>query len=50
MVVTLGRSSLAHQAEIELRRITYACDLVSMCVNFDDEILLRGKECKTRDN
>ena len=50
MVVTLGRSLLAHQAQIELRRITYACNLVRMCVNFEDEILLRGEECKTREN
>ena len=46
MVVTLGRSSLAHQAEIELHRVTYSCDLVRMCVNFEDEILLRGKNVK----
>ena len=50
MVMTLGRSSLAHQAEIELRRVTYACDLVRMCVNFEDKIILRGEECKTREN
>ena len=50
MVVTLGRSSLAHQEEIELHRVTYACDLVRMCVEFRDEILLREEECKTREN
>ena len=28
--------------------IAYACDLyVYVCVNFEDEILLRGEECKT---
>ena len=48
MVVTLGRSLLAHQAEIELRRVTYACDLVRMCVKFQEEILLRGKNVKPR--
>ena len=31
--------------------VAYACDLnVYMCVNFGDEILLRGEECKTRVN
>ena len=31
--------------------IAYACDLnVYVCVNFGDEILLRGEECKTRVN
>ena len=31
--------------------IAYACDLnVYVCVNFKDEILLRGEECKTREN
>ena len=29
--------------------ISYACDSMSMCVKFWDEILLRGKECKTRE-
>ena len=28
--------------------IAYACDLMSMCVEFRDEILLRGEECKIR--
>ena len=28
--------------------VAYACDLnVYVCVNFGDEILLRGEECKT---
>ena len=31
--------------------VTYACDLnVYVCVNFGDEILLIGEECKTRVN
>ena len=28
----------------------YACQWMCMCVNFGDEILLRGEECKTRVN
>ena len=28
----------------------YACDSMCMCVEFWDEILLRGGECKTRKN
>ena len=27
--------------------VAYACDWMCMCVNFSDEILLRGEECKT---
>ena len=50
VIVTLGRSSLAHQVEIELCRVTYACDLMCMCVEFRDEILLRGEECETSEN
>ena len=30
-------------------KIAYAYDSMSMCVEFWDEILLRGKECKTRE-
>ena len=31
--------------------VAYACDLnVYVCVNFRDEILLRGEEFKTREN
>ena len=30
--------------------VAYACDLMSMCMEFWDEILLRGEECKTREN
>ena len=29
--------------------IAYACDSMCMCVEFQDEILLRGEECKTRE-
>ena len=29
--------------------VPYACDCVWLCVNFGDEILLRGEECKTRE-
>ena len=49
-MVTLERSSLTHQAEIELCRVTYACDLMLMCVEFWDEILLREEECETPEN
>ena len=28
---------------VELCRVTYACDLMCMCVEFQDEILLRGR-------
>ena len=31
-------------------KILYACNLMCMCVEFRDEILLRGEECKTRKN
>ena len=31
----------------ELCRVTYACGLMRMCVEFQDEILLRGGECET---
>ena len=31
--------------------IAYACDLnVYVCVNFGDEILLKGEKCKTQVN
>ena len=31
--------------------VAYACDLECVCVlDFKDEILLRGEECKTRVN
>ena len=35
---------------LELCRVTYACDLMRMCVEFRDEILLKGEECKTWEN
>ena len=28
----------------------YACELICMYVEFREEILLRGEECKTREN
>ena len=31
--------------------VAYACNLnVYVCVNFRDEILISGEECKTREN
>ena len=30
-------------------KIAYACDSMCMCVEFRDEILIRGEECKTRE-
>ena len=31
--------------------VSYACDMnMYMCVNFEEEIMLRGKECRTRVN
>ena len=50
MIVTLERSSLARQAEIELCRVTCECDWMRMCVDFQNEILLRGEECETPKN
>ena len=29
--------------------IAYSCDSMCVCVEFRDEILLRGEECKTRE-
>ena len=29
--------------------VAYACDSMRMCVEFLDEILLRGEECKTHE-
>ena len=29
--------------------VAYACDSMSMCMEFRDEIILRGEECKTRE-
>ena len=49
-MVTLERSSLTHQRYLKLCRVTYARSLMRMCVEFRDEILLRGEECKTREN
>ena len=36
----LGRSAFTHQAR--MCRVTYACGWMRMCVEFQDEILLRG--------
>ena len=33
----------------EVVYIAYACDLMGTCVEFWDEILSRGEECKTRE-
>ena len=33
----------------EIVYIAYACELIRMCVEFRDEILLREEECKTRE-
>ena len=30
--------------------VTYTCDLMHMCVEFRDEILLKGEECETAEN
>ena len=48
--VTLGTSSLTHPMVFELCRVSYARGWMRMCVEFRDEILLRGRECKTREN
>ena len=34
----------------ELCRVAYARSLMCMCVQFQDEIHLRGEECKIREN
>ena len=50
MIVTLERSLCTHQAEIGWCRVTYARGWMRMCVEFRDEILLRGGECETPEN
>ena len=45
--MTLERSSFTHQVGIGLCRITYARGWMRMCVEFRDEILLRGEKCET---
>ena len=50
MIVTLDRSSCTHQARIGWCRVTYARGWMRMCVEFRDEILLRGGECETPEN
>ena len=47
VIVTLRGLSPIHETVLELCRVAYACDLMCMCVEFRDEILLRGEECKT---
>ena len=47
MIVTLGRSSCTHQARIGWCRVIYARGWMRMCVEFRDEILIRGGECET---
>ena len=44
--MTLERSSFTHQVGIGLCRVTYARGWMRMCVEFRDEILLRGEECE----
>ena len=34
---------------MQLGMVAYAGDSLCMCVEFRDEILLRGEECKTRE-
>ena len=48
--MTLERSSFTHQVGIGLCRVTYARGWMRMCVEFRDEILLRGGECETPEN
>ena len=33
---------------MRLCMVAYACDLMCMCVEFRDKILLKGEECKTQ--
>ena len=48
--MTLEKSSCTHQVGIGWCRVTYARGWMSMCVEFRDEILLRGGECETPEN
>ena len=41
--------SPTHDTILEFCRVAYACDMMCMCVEFKDEILLRWEECKTRE-
>ena len=34
----------------EIVHVAYACELMYLCVEFQDETLLSGEECKTREN
>ena len=48
MIVTLGRSAL--HTKQGLCRVTYARGWMRMCVEFWDEILLRGENVKPQEN
>ena len=48
--MTLGRSSLTHPMVLESCRVAYACGLMFMRVEFQDEILLREENVKPREN
>ena len=50
MIVTLEGSLYTHQAGIGWRKVTYAHGWMRVCVEFRDEILLRGGECETLEN
>ena len=50
MIVTLERSSYTHQAGIGWCRVTYARGWMRVCVEFRDEILLRGENVRPRKN
>ena len=47
VIVTLGRSSLTYPMVFESCRVAYACGVMRMCMEFRDEILLRGGACET---
>ena len=48
--VDLGKVIAYTPKVFELCRVTYARSLMLMCVEFRDEILLRGEECETPEN
>ena len=45
----LGGLSPTHESVFELCKVAYTCDLLCMCVEFQEEIILKGKESKTRE-
>ena len=47
MIVALGKVIVYTPKVFELCRVTYACGLMCICVEFWDEILLKGGECET---